>query len=125
MRYVLLSCLAAVFSLLSFHSLTGFNVQGKVTDDKGKPVAGAAVNEKGTKSGTTTDGNGEFKITVSSEKSVLVFSAVGFGKKEIHVKGRNMINVSLKASEQDLEEVVVVGGLVLRPYHSAAMKIPP
>ena len=109
MRYVLLSCLAAVFSLLSFHSLTGFNVQGKVTDDKGKPVAGAAVNEKGTKSGTTTDGNGEFKITVSSEKSVLVFSAVGFDKKEIHVKGKNMINVSLKIAEQDLEEVVVVG----------------
>jgi len=109
MRYVLLSCLAAVFCLLSFHSLTGFIVQGKVTDNKGKPVAGAAVNEKGTTSGTIADTNGEFKITVGSEKAVLVFSAVGFGKKEIHVKGRNMINVSLKTAEQDLEEVVVVG----------------
>ena len=109
MKYVLLSCLAAVFSLLSFRSLTGFNVQGKVTDDKGNPVTGAAVNEKGTKSGTTTDGNGEFKITVGSEKAVLVFSAIGFDKKEIHVKGKNMINVSLKTAEQRLEEVVVVG----------------
>jgi len=114
MRYVLLSCLVAVFSLLSFHSLTGLSIQGKVTDDTGKPVAGAAVNEKGTKTGTTTDANGDFKITVSSETSVLVFSAVGFDKKTIAVKGKNTINVTLKISSQHLEEVAVVGYSVQR-----------
>ncbi|MEP6727392.1 MAG: von Willebrand factor type A domain-containing protein, partial [Bacteroidota bacterium] len=109
MRYVLLSCLVAALSLLSFNSLTSFSVQGKVTDGTGNAVPGASVNEKGTKTATTTDANGDFKITVSSEKSVLVFFAVGFDKKTVAVKGKNTINVTMKASSQNLEEVVVTG----------------
>ena len=109
MRYVLLSCLAAVFSLLSFHSLNSLNVQGKVTDAKGSPVAGVTVNEKGTRTGATTDANGDYKITVSNEKSSLLFSMVGYDQKIVSVKGRVTINVTLKASSQNLEEVVVVG----------------
>ena len=109
MRYVLFSCLLAAFSLLSFQSITGFNIQGKVTDGKGSPLAGVAVREKGSSTATSTDGNGEFKITVGSGKSVLIFSMVGFTNKEVAVKEKAVINVVMKASNQSLEEVVVVG----------------
>jgi Ca-activated chloride channel family protein len=109
MRYVLLGCLVAAFSLLSFYSPVSFAVQGKVTDGNGAPMAGTSVNEKGTSTGVTTDVNGDFKITVNSDKSVLIFTSVGFIKKEVSVKGKNTINVSMKASSQNLEDVVVIG----------------
>lgn len=108
MRYVLLSCLA-VFSLLSFYKPAAFTVKGKVNDDTGMPVTGATVMEKGTKAGTTADAGGNFTITVSSERSVLVFSAVGFDKKQVDIKGKNIINVVLKPSSQHLDEVEVTG----------------
>jgi Ca-activated chloride channel homolog len=109
MRYVLFSCVVAVFSLLSFYRPAAFIVQGKVMDDKGTPVAGVSVNEKATKTGTTTDANGDFKITVSSENAVLVFSAIGFDNKEVGVKGKNTIHVILKMSSKSMREVVVTG----------------
>ena len=109
MRYVVLTCLVAAFSLLSFYKPAAFIVQGKVTDDKGIAMSGISIKEKGTGSGTQTDANGDFKITVRSEKSILVFSGIGFENKEIAVKSRGTINVALSASMNKLEEVVVTG----------------
>ncbi|MEO6313973.1 MAG: von Willebrand factor type A domain-containing protein [Chitinophagaceae bacterium] len=109
MRYVLFSCMAAVIGLLSFSALSSFPVQGKITDEHGIAVVGATVVEKGMRSGTTTDAHGDYKITASSEKSKLVFSAVGFDKQEVSVKNRSLINIILKASTERLEEVVITG----------------
>jgi len=109
MKYILFSCLLAAFSLASFRTITGFNVQGKVTDDKGSPLAGITVREKGSTTGASTDGNGEFRITVSSGKAILIFSMVGYDNKQISVKEKSIINVTMKMSTQKLEEVVVVG----------------
>ena len=109
MRYVLFSCLLAVFSLLAFIPPAPLTVQGKVTDDKGQALAGVSIKEKGKATATTSDGNGAFTITVSSEKAVLVFSALGFNSKEVRVKGQTSVNVSMKPAEQHLDEVVVIG----------------
>ena len=108
MRYVLVSCLV-VFSMLSFYKPVAFSVKGKVSDDTGMPVTGVSVMEKGTQTGTTTDAGGNFTITVNSERSVLIFSAVGFDRKQVDIKGRNTINVALKPSSQHLDEVEVTG----------------
>ena len=121
MKYILFSCLLAAFSLASFRTITGFNVQGKVTDDKGSPLAGVTVREKGSTTGASTDGNGEFRITVSSGKAVLVFSMVGYDNKQVSVKEKSIVNVTLKASTQKLEEVVVVG-YGIADYESAPRK---
>ena len=109
MRYALFSCLVAVFSLLSFNSINSFSVQGKVTDDKGNALAGVYISEKGTSTATTTDAMGDFKINVRSDKSILVFSEVGYGQKEISLKGKNLVNVFLSPDLKALQEVVVTG----------------
>jgi Ca-activated chloride channel family protein len=109
MRYILVSCLAAALSLLSFRSITGFNVQGKVADDKGNPLIGVAITEKGTRTGTTTGNNGEFKMTVSSGKAVLLFSMLGYANRQVPIKEKSIVNVTMKVSNRELDEVVVVG----------------
>jgi TonB-linked SusC/RagA family outer membrane protein len=83
-------------------------VRGKITDDKGQPMAGVSVSVKGTTTGTTTDVNGNFSITVP-DNAVLVFSYVGFVSVEETVAGRASINITLKPSDTPLEAIVVVG----------------
>ncbi|MEP6748108.1 MAG: von Willebrand factor type A domain-containing protein [Bacteroidota bacterium] len=109
MRYLLFCCLIVSLGLLSFYKPNNFTVTGKVTDDKGVPVSGTSIHEKGTSAGTSTDANGDYKITVINEKSVLIFTAIGFDKMTISIKGKSAINVRLKASSQKLEDVVVMG----------------
>lgn len=84
-------------------------VSGKVTDEKGNALPGVNVIEKGTSNGTSTDANGEYKILVAGEASVLTFSFIGFSSQEALVGGRAAINVQLAAEDKSLEEIVVVG----------------
>ncbi len=53
-------------------------VKGKVVDSKGEPVIGAAILEKGTTNGTVTDYDGNFTLTLNSEKAELQISSCGF-----------------------------------------------
>ncbi|HEX9957932.1 MAG TPA: TonB-dependent receptor plug domain-containing protein, partial [Fibrella sp.] len=82
-------------------------VTGRVTDDKGGEVAGATITVKGTNRGTNTDGSGRYRITVTDDNAVLVFSYIGFTKQEIQVGGRSAIDVKLVPGESVLQEVVV------------------
>jgi Ca-activated chloride channel family protein len=109
MRYIFLAALIILGSLLAFKPLTPFTVHGKVTDASGTPIPGVTVMEKNRSTGTTTDANGEFTLTVSSENAKLVFTSVGFDLKEIAVKGKTGLTIKMKASENRLDEVVVTG----------------
>ncbi|REE01557.1 TonB-linked SusC/RagA family outer membrane protein [Marinoscillum furvescens DSM 4134] len=82
---------------------------GTVTDDQGNELPGAAVQIKGTGTGTVTDIDGNYKLNVSSGDQVLVISFVGFQNKEIPVGSKSVINVELSQDLQTLGEVVVVG----------------
>jgi TonB-linked SusC/RagA family outer membrane protein len=83
-------------------------VRGKVTDADGKPIPGASVLIKGSKTGTAADAEGNYSISVD-EKDVLVISAVGYTTQEIAVMGRSNFNVSLALATAGLNEVVVIG----------------
>jgi len=84
-------------------------VSGKVigADDK-QPIPGVNIVEKGTTSGTVTDLNGDFTISVPDD-AVLVISSVGYVSQEISVGGRTTINISFVPDVKILEDVVVVG----------------
>ncbi len=83
-------------------------VRGKVTDEAGKPVPSASVMVRGTSRGTSTDENGAFAISVS-RGSTLVVSSVGFANKEIRVGNESNLAISLTATNQQLDQVIVIG----------------
>lgn len=80
-------------------------ISGKVTDEKGVPASGVSVTEKNTKNGTSTNSAGEFKLVVK-QNAVLVFTSIGYAKREVPVSG-NTMNVSLQVSSESISEVVV------------------
>lgn len=84
-------------------------VTGKVTDESGMGLPGVNILVKGTQTGTATDGNGSYHLSVPDGDAVLVFSYVGYLSEEVPVGNRNSIELSLKVDEKALEEVVVVG----------------
>ena len=84
-------------------------VTGKVTDDAGMGIPGVSIVVKGQKIGTVTDMDGNYRIDRVPEKSSLVFSFVGMITQEIPVAGKLSLNVVLKESSTDLNEVVVIG----------------
>ena len=84
-------------------------VLGKVTDNNGQALPGVSVVVKETSTGTSTDANGAFSISVPRASSVLVFSYVGYPIQEIEVGNKTTINVSLSPAAGQLNEVVVIG----------------
>lgn len=84
-------------------------VKGVVKDEKGEPVIGANVVEKGISNGTITDADGHFSLSVT-EGARLSVTYIGYLNKDIVVgKGKTLLNIQLKENTQALEEVVVVG----------------
>lgn len=77
--------------------------------DKDGPVPGASIIVKGTKTGTQSDFDGNFTITVGDSDAVIVISYVGYATQEITVGGQTTINVLLQVDNSVLDEVIVVG----------------
>jgi TonB-linked SusC/RagA family outer membrane protein len=73
----------------------------------GQPVPGASVVLKGTTTGTNTDENGHYKISVADGSSTLMFSAIGFLKQEMIVGNKSIMDVDLPNDTRELSEVVV------------------
>ena len=59
------------------------NIKGKVIDEEGEPVIGAAVKEKGTSNGGVTDVDGLFEVTVNKKRGILEVSFIGMKTKEV------------------------------------------
>jgi TonB-dependent SusC/RagA subfamily outer membrane receptor len=84
-------------------------VTGTIVDATNNPMAGVNVLEKGTTNGVMAGIDGKYSITVSSQKSVLVFSFVGYELQEVTVGTQAVINVTLQETITGLNEVVVTG----------------
>lgn len=101
-----------LFGLLHLTSMAHaqtITVTGSVKDSKGLPVSGVSVTIKGSSTGTTTNENGSYTISVPSAAAVLVISNIGFVVKEETVGDRTRIDVILAAKSNDLDDVVVIG----------------
>ncbi len=81
-------------------------VSGKVTDETGMGLPGVSIVIKGSSNGTTTDLDGNYKIT-ASEDATLVFSYVGYITIEQAIGNRAAIDVQMQMDAEQLEEVVV------------------
>ncbi|MDR3058765.1 MAG: SusC/RagA family TonB-linked outer membrane protein, partial [Prevotella sp.] len=84
-------------------------VTGTVTDAAtGETLIGVSVTQKGTTNATMTDIDGAYSLNNVPENSTLVFSYMGFETVEMQAKS-GPINVQLKESSKQLEEVIVIG----------------
>jgi len=82
-------------------------VSGKVTSlDDNAGLPGVSVLLKGTTTGTISDVDGNYKISVPDD-AVLVFSFVGFQSQEVNIGSRSVIDVQLQSDIKQLSEVVV------------------
>lgn len=103
------ACLLSVLLLFGTAALSQNKIiSGKVTDASGSPLAGASVIPRGGGQGTTTDRNGDFRLSVAGNVTTLVISSIGFDSKELPANG-GVLNVSLSPANTSLNEVVVIG----------------
>ena len=84
-------------------------ITGKVTDDKGEPIAGVTVQIKGLKTSTTTNADGSFTIDAPAGAATLVFSHVGMQRREVSIGGKSEFQIQLSSADSTLSDVVVVG----------------
>lgn len=85
------------------------DITGRITDVEGQPLLGVSIVIKGASTGTVTNSDGDFKIQVPGESTVLVISYTGFENREIQVGQQTRIEVSLVRLEKELRDVVVIG----------------
>src|SRR5690606_8029031 len=96
---------ARVVYISADHTVTG----KVVSSADGLGIPGVNILVKGSSTGTVTDVDGRYTVTLEDTDPVLVFSAIGFVIQEISVAGRKVIDVVLMEDMQNLDEVVVVG----------------
>lgn len=100
-----------ILLLFSLLALTGWSriVTGTVTDatDGDEPLMGVSVVIKGQKIGVSTDLDGKYSIDVPNDNTVLVFTYIGMKAQSVKVGSRSVVNVSMDADSQLLDEVVV------------------
>ncbi len=91
-------------------------VQGVVQDEDGEPLIGVSVKVAGTITGTVTDVDGKFTISAPNNRSVLVFSYIGYTPQNIEVGSNRNLTITMKDDSQMLNQVVVTAPLgVQRP----------
>ncbi len=85
-------------------------ISGKITDlTNDESLPGVNILAKGTTTGTVTDINGNYRLTVADDVATLVFSSIGYTTEEVAIGGRSTIDLALAPDIQSLSEVVVVG----------------
>jgi len=84
-------------------------VTGSVQDAKGGGIPGVSVAVKGTTTGTTTDVNGAFTISVKSANAELQVTSVGYVSQTVALAGRSSVTITLQDDVSQLNEVIVTG----------------
>jgi TonB-linked SusC/RagA family outer membrane protein len=103
--FLMLGVLALCTQLLAQNR----TITGRVLDAQSNGVPNASVTVKGTTVGTVTGPEGNFSLSVPSNARTLVISSVGFGSQEVALGSSAVVNVTLSAAANSLDEIVVTG----------------
>jgi hypothetical protein len=93
-------CLTGLFAQRS--------ISGKVTDENGSPVANVSVLVRETGVGVSTNTEGIFTIRTDDRAKTLVLSYVDMTTQEVSISDRSTINVTMRAADKTMQEVVMV-----------------
>jgi len=103
---LLLTCFTLFFGTMSQAQTR--QISGIIKDKSdGQPLIGVSVSIKDTKTGTTSDANGGYKIAVPAKGGILVFTYVGYKTKNIPFTDQSKIDAILEEDANTLEEVTV------------------
>src|SRR5262245_47023576 len=111
-RLLLARSIRLVFLLLllsPYLSYAQSTINGKITDENGKGVAGVTVAVKGSTNQTISGDDGSYRISGVTSKDILVFTSIGYLEQEIAVKDQTVINLTMDISQKVLGDVVVIG----------------
>lgn len=106
-NFLLSAVLCTLFSTNLFSQTR--TITGSVKSRTGEPLSGATINAKGTDLSTTSDANGDFRLSVPDKSRTLVISFVGMETQELTITGQSQINTSLDVAGNNLNDVIVVG----------------
>ncbi len=84
-------------------------ITGKILSETKEPLVGATVAIKGTTTGTLTDENGQFALSVPDKEAVLLIQFIGYLSQEIKVSDQTNFTIVLEPNDKTLGEVVVIG----------------
>ena len=101
-------CLCTIYSVQAQTSQNRV-ITGTVKDEMGVSLPGVGVAIKGARTAVSTNQDGRYSIPVPSTATTLVFSFIGMTSEEIAVGNRTVINMTLKSSATNLNDVVVIG----------------
>ncbi len=100
--------LAMVLGTFGF-AMAQKTLSGKVSDTKGEPLVGASVVVKGTTTGTVTDLDGKYSLSVPASATTLVITYVGYKTSEVAIGASNVVDISLADNGNVLADFVVTG----------------
>ncbi len=120
----LLTCFT-IFLVL-FQTLPAYSqereITGRVTaQGTNEPLANANILIQGTTRGTTSDYDGNFRLTIPAAGATLVVSYIGYATQEIVVTDQTTVNVALVESAEELDMITVVG---TRNPHRTVLETP-
>lgn len=84
-------------------------ITGTISDERGAPVFGANVVEKGSTNGISSDYNGVFKLTLLHTPAVLEITYLGYKTESVKVDSQKSLKITLEPNSMELEDVVIVG----------------
>lgn len=93
----------------TFSSFFKVPFTARLINDKGDPLAGCTITEKGTTNSTQSRSDGSFSLEVASSSSVVIISYVGYETLEVNVGKSSDLTLTLSPSNSSLDQVVVVG----------------
>lgn len=107
--YKILSVCLTLLVLSAGAAYAQKTVSGTVLDEFGVGLPGVSVLVKGTTTGTATDIDGKYSLSVANDQATLVFSFIGYSAIEQVVGSRSVIDVNMTPDERTLTELVVTG----------------
>jgi|AntRauTorckE5430_2_1112549.scaffolds.fasta_scaffold00374_5 TonB-linked SusC/RagA family outer membrane protein len=110
MKLIFLVLLLAGFSAVQAQAITG-----TVTDGSGETLIGASVQVEGTTTGTVTDIDGNFSLSIPANSERLIITYTGFATSKITLRsGQTVYKISMEESSSMLDQVVVTAAGIER-----------
>ena len=107
-QHIILAFVLSLVVLPCLFAQSTITVRGRVSDENGEPAIGAGVVVSGTLTGTSTDADGRYSLTVKKGQR-LIFSYLGYQDFVVLVADKNVIDVQLQPDVNLMDEIVVVG----------------